>query len=321
VPLFLVWANCHGGFVFGLALVGSAVAARLIDWLRGETSFPTRLVVVAALSAASTLLTPLGTGMVGYVLGFVRHPITSSLNQEFRPPTVRTLSGQMFFGFVIVLVIVLVTSRYRLKVREAVRLLVFGGLGLMAVRNVAWFGFVAAPTLAASLSHSMKGKGRILEGDARRRRANLAVAGLIGLLAVLSLPWFRSYLPVPGATEGYLSSDTPTAAVEFLRGLPQPMRVFHSESYGSYMTWASPEIPVFIDTRVELYPPQQWFDYLALNGARHDWEMLLDKYGVDTMLLQREKQDDLIRAAGESGAWERVYGDRGAVVYVRASGA
>jgi len=318
-PAFAVWANSHGGFVFGLALIGSVVAAQLIGWLRRRRNFPTQLVVVAIASAASTLLTPLGTGMVGYVLGLFGHPVVRQAVVEWMPPTVRTLSGQMFFGFLILLLVALVASRYRLKIRESIRLLLFGALALMAVRNVAWFGIVAAPTLAACLSQRGGRRGPVRSGGGRRR-ANLAVAGLVGVLAMLSLPWIRSYLPVAGASEPLVSGDTPAAAVGFVRGLSQPRRVFHSESYGSYMIWASPEIPVFIDTRVELYPAQQWFDYLSISRARYDWEALLDAYEIDTLLLQRGKQDDLIRAASAARQWDRAYEDERAVVFRLAEG-
>ena len=39
-----------------------------------------------------------------------------------------------------------------------------------------------------------------------------------------------------------------------------------------------------------LFPPTQWSDYLALNHARYDWEAILEQYGVDTLLLERERQ-------------------------------
>jgi hypothetical protein len=138
---------------------------------------------------------------------------------------------------------------------------------------------------------------------------------LVGLLALLSLPWLRPHLPLPGPRRAYVSPETPVEAVDFLRDLALPVRAFHSEVYGSYMTWASPDTPVFLDTRIELYPPEQWRDYLALNAARYDWEAILDSHQVNTLLLQRGRQDPLIEAAALAAAWELIYHDEQAVVY------
>jgi hypothetical protein len=139
-------------------------------------------------------------------------------------------------------------------------------------------------------------------------------------VVLLSLPWLRPYVPMPRWRRPYLSSDTPVEAVAFLCDLPEPGRVFHTEGYGSYMIWACPEVPVFADTRIELYPEEQWMDYLALGGARYDWQALLDRYGIDTLLLRREGQEKLIEAATAAPEWERLYEDDEAVILQRVQG-
>lgn len=315
--LFVVWANAHGGFVFGLALVGAALGARLVAWMRRQSAFPARMALSAAASAGTTLLTPLGPRMLDYVLGFVRHPVTRSLNTEFMPPTIQTTTGQLFFGFAAILIVLVLASHRRPTTDEAVRLLVFGVLALMAVRNVVWFGFAATPTMAASIARLAADRRRRQSTRAGRQRINLALAGMIALVVAFSLPWFRPWLPLPSQLRGYVSSDTPVEGVDFLRALPSPRRVFHSESFGSYMIWASPEVPVFIDTRVELYPPSQWYDYLALGYARHDWETILERYGVDTLLLERGEHDQLIEAASRTPGWNQSYADEQAVIFER----
>ena len=115
--------------------------------------------------------------------------------------------------------------------------------------------------------------------------------------------------------------DGSVEAVAFLRTLPQlasgPRRVFHSEVYGSYMIWALSETRVFVDTRIELYPEEQWRDYLALNRARHDWQAVLERYDVDTLLLERGKQEQLIEAATLSSTWRSIYQDDQAAILER----
>lgn len=316
-PLFVFWANAHGGFVFGLALLGTYLLACLLAWLRRQGRFPIHLLLVTGLSTTATLLTPSGLGTVDYILGIFHNPVIRQLTVEWMPPTLQTAGGQLFFGFLVAWIVLLLVSRYRPTPRESVRLLLFGGLALMALRNTSWFGFVAAPTMAASLRCWAAHRGVTQGTAAGRPRINRAFAVGVGLLALFSLPWFRPYVPLAQWRRVYVHPETPVQAVAFLRDLGLPGRVFHSESYGSYMIWASPEVPVFIDTRIELYPPAQWGDYLALSYARYDWEAILEQYEVNTLLLERERQQPLIEAAMQSPAWERCYQDEQAVIFQR----
>jgi hypothetical protein len=318
--IFVVWPNSHGGFVSGLLLVGAYLLGQVLGWLRQRRAFPRQEVLVALGSAAATLLTPQGPDIVYHVLGIAGHPIVQGLTVEWMPPSVRTLAGVLFFGFVALFIVLLMVSGYRPRASEALAILVFGLLALMARRNTIWFGFVAAPTMAAAM-HQWAGARGMRQGDRTGRPAmNLALALLIALLALLSLPWLRPYLPLPENRRTFAHLETPVGAVAFLKVLPEPGRVFHSEAYGSYMIWASPEIPVFVDGRIDLYPEAQWQDYIALVLARYDWEAILTRYGVTTLLLDREAFGPLIEAAAAAPGWEPVYQDEQAVVFRRRGG-
>jgi hypothetical protein len=322
VPVFCLWANAHGGFIFGLGLLGTSFLAEAWAWVRRRAPFPAEALALAALCVAATLATPLGVRMIPYVLGFLRHPITQTINIEFMPPSVRTLDGKLFFAYAILWVSVALASGYRPRLCEALRLLAFAALALLAVRSEPWFGIVAAPSLAAGLGQWSGAHG---QGVPRRNLpiANQSLALLVGLLVLCTLPWFRPYLPLP-ERRGWLSPETPVAAVAALRRLPaatvgQPRRVFHSEGAGAYLIWAAPEIPVFIDTRFELYPEAQWLDYIALAQGRYNWQALLDRYQVDTLFLLREGHKSLLAAASASPLWQQVYEDAQTVILQRRS--
>jgi len=110
-------------------------------------------------------------------------------------------------------------------------------------------------------------------------------------------------LGLPPSVGGLLSEDTPVAAVEALRAQnARPQRLFHTEAYGSYLIWAAPEQPVFIDTRIELYPYEQWNDYIMLSQGLQV-EQLLQKYGFDGFLLNKERQNGLIEHLKAMPGW------------------
>jgi len=314
--VFSLWANLHGGFIFGLLALGIQVAAQLWGWARRRAPFPLRWVVVGLLSLAAVLATPLGTGMVGYVLGFAQHPVTRNLNMEFAPLNARQGVGIAFLVHLGVLLALWLWRGHRPSSRETLLLLAFGGLTLVAVRGVIWYGLATTPMLARAVA-----KVPMFRPEREQRGIvgmNRVLVGLLGLAGVVTLPWLRGYLPHPAIdpTHPYLGADTPVAAVAALRDLAAEaeVRPFHTEAYGSYLIYAAPEIPVFVDTRIELYPPEQWDDYLAASSARYDWFERLQRYGVNLLLLDRERQPDLLEAAQADARWQQIYEDEQAVI-------
>lgn len=118
------------------------------------------------------------------------------------------------------------------------------------------------------------------------------------------LPPVKQHLALPVELTPLVSVDTPVKTVEFLRNdEPRPNRLFHSEATGSYLMWAAPEQKVFVDARVQLYPPHQLRDYLQLSAGVEP-DSLLTVYGIDGLLLDIARQIDLLAWAQESADWE-----------------
>ena len=122
-------------------------------------------------------------------------------------------------------------------------------------------------------------------------------------LVVAASPWLKPVLPWPAALRPLVNAETPVDVVTYLeRASPRPQRLFHSEATGSYLMWAAPHQRVFIDTRVELYPAGQWQDYLWL-GVGFEADSLLDRYGIDGLLLDKQRQAGLVAWARQAAMW------------------
>ena len=125
-------------------------------------------------------------------------------------------------------------------------------------------------------------------------------------------------LPLPPDKAGLISRETPVEATRFLLQNDPPRQLFHDQAFGSYLIWAAqPQYPVFVDPRIDLYPAEVWLDYLHIAGAGCDWEGLLERYGVNTLMLNPQEQAALIAAASQSPDWQVVYQDAQAVILVR----
>jgi hypothetical protein len=96
--------------------------------------------------------------------------------------------------------------------------------------------------------------------------------------------------------------------------------MFNNQGWGGYLEWAAwPRHQVFLDGRIELHPPQVWFDYLDVVFPSARWRALLEQYDVTYLVLSKVEQKDLIDDLHSDPAWRLDYEDDQAVVFSRAS--
>ncbi len=319
------WVNCHGSFPLGLLILGLWLADEVWGGWRGGaggrgSARPLPRIAAAsalALAAAACLLNPRGPGAFSYLAGMSVHPVIQSMVPEWAPPTFSSLAGALFLTGLLLTAALLAVSPRRPAPLELLFFLAFAALGLRTVRGAIWFGLVLAPVWAAHLSAIFsRQRGRV--GAERPTLPATLLAVLLGIGALITLPWFKERLPLPPTKAGLISAETPVAATKFLLRERPPGPLFHAMSFGSYLIWAAqPDYPVFVDSRIELYPPEVWLDYLHISAAGCDWEERLARYGVRTLMLSPQEQPALVAAAQVSPQWRPVYADAVAVIFVR----
>ncbi|HQE93105.1 MAG TPA: hypothetical protein PLH19_09770 [Anaerolineae bacterium] len=324
--MMVFWVNAHGAFILGLVLLGAftvgeglrtglkqtgARSWREVGWLAG----------VSGLTAASTFVNPRGTGIMDYVIGLMTNPPSQTLIVEWQSPTPTGGANTVFYISILILLLVLAYSRYRLTPTEALLVVGFLWLAWNGQRYVVWFGMVVMPVLAHALKELPVKRPAFVP---RRNAFNLLLMVLLVLPLVLAQPWFVEQLPLP---ETYwaqvwrnipagplLSTATPVGATAYLKAHPGG-RLFNEMGYGSYLIWAAPEQPVFIDPRVELYPYEQWLDYKHIGQGVRSLE-LLEKYGVNRVLLDNELQEELRNVLEHAENWHCEYADEHAQMWI-----
>ncbi len=328
-PLVMaLWVNCHGSFPIGLALIGCWLAERgwqvfltLLKQRRWDLR-PLGLPLAGlGLGLAACLLNPRGVGFVDYLSMMAGNTIVQNFILEWMPPTFNSLEGSIFLFGLLLVAVLLAVSPKRPNIFQIVQFLLFGFLGLKYIRGVVWFGITLAPIVAVHLAALLEQAG-VKESTEpptqQQRRLNAIFAVTLLLLAFVSLPWFKSALPLAAQKKGLVSTETPVEATRYMLENNLPPQVFHDMAFGSYLVWAGqPAFKVFVDSRVELYPMTVWDDYWSLTNAASNWEELIDQYGIQTLMLEPEKQIELIRAASASPGWELVYQDHAAVIFTR----
>ena len=244
------------------------------------------------------------------------HPVIQGMVPEWAPPTFSTLTGALFLTGLLLTAALLAISPRRPAPLELFLFLAFAALGLRTVRGAIWFGLVMAPVWAGHLSVIFsRQQSRI--GAERPTFPATFLAILLVASALVTLPWFKERLPFPPPKAGLISAETPVAATEFLLRERPPSPLFHAMPFGSYLVWAAqPDYPVFVDSRIELYPIGVWLDYLHISAAGCEWKERLARYGVRTLMLSSQEQPALVAAVRASPRWQQIYEDAVAVIFV-----
>lgn len=319
LPLvMLVWVNAHGPFVLGLGVLAIFTLEALGEWLFSRREFPRHLLLVGGATLAATAVNPRGPEMLLYPLGYYLQGENPSFQTvtEFQSPD---FHDPLYLAFAasLVLLMLLGNGSGRLRLGDALLLVIFTLQTLVSVRHVTVFGIVVAPLIAERLIARFS-LARELKPVGPSRRLVALNWALLGALVLAGV----SYAGKPPISDNLQigvepsTRSLPVAGVDFVeeRGLPDP--VFNHQPWGGYLIhrWY-PERKVFVDGRVDMYGPAIVDDYMQVAKVQPDWREVLDRHGVQTILI--EKGSALSTLLLADGGWERVFQGEIEDVFVR----
>ena len=269
------------------------------------------MLVIGAMVVASFLNPRLG-GAWRYVLTLLTDAPSQQLGAEWSPPTPLTWQGTLFFAWLLFMIPLAAYSSARLSWTQWLWLLGFGWMALSGLRYVIWFLAILAPVTAQLLAPMI---GRWLDRSYRGHPVvDLVFASILLLLPLLALPGLRETWW--GQAPPVLSPDTPVEAAAWLQTQPQlPGPMWHDLVFSSYLIYALPERPVWIDTRFELYPLQHWERYIAIAEAAPGWQTSLDEDKIELLFLSPARQPNLVTTLQGSPVWQKVYSDDTATIF------
>ena len=313
--LFLLWANLHGGFVYGLILMGLFGLPDLLDALRAPRDPERRRkaatwIGLGASAAAVTVLNPYGVAIPLHVLGFFQSGLIQSQTNEFMPPGFRDIGTRLFL--LVVLVAVAALARSRRPLAPAHLLVVLGNLAfaLMARRNIALFSITALPLLAVHFDPSWR---RLPEPP--NFRASFAQAQRTGrfgpwvaLPTVLLILFAMTGGRIGGAqiTPRHFDPEIfPVEAVRRAREAGLEGRIFNEFLWGGYLLHAWPEQKVFIDGGTDHYGEELFTDYLEIWTVQPGWRDRVARWDFDHAMVPSRSRlaQQLVREPGWSLAW------------------
>lgn len=326
--LHLVWANLHGSFVLGLALLGAFVLGRAIDLVRRTGTLRSlvhdqrlkRWLIWLELSAAAALVNPYGVGLYLEVWRFGANPNLASLT-EWQVLETRATHGLIFAASVIALAILYRFTPRRVAAWEVLTLVGLALASLWSARFLSWWGPVAA-VLMITHAHASLRRWFPWRSEAapspRSGKWTVVTLGLIWIFFGYSPLGMRIIHKKDPPLEKAVSNYTPLGAVKYLREAPPEGQVFNVYEWGDVLQWAGPPgMQVFVNSHAHLVPREVWLHYLQVVDQAAGWEEVLDRYGVNTVVADHQYRAALIRRLKESAAWKVGYEDNLSVVFVR----
>ncbi len=338
-PLFLCWANLHGGFTAGLFLLTvwlslSLVLTVCVDrrFLRVALDEPVwswrdlgRCAMALGLSAAVTLLNPYGWGLYVEIYDSLTDRFMIETLREWQPVSFEGWAGRAY-GVYLAGLLCLVAGWYRRvePVRWVMLLLVLG-LSLRHWRNVTLFLIVSLPLMAELLAAVVSSCLRWM--PLLKAQATSVLLVLTGATATAlygqGLEHLNHVRQSGRMPERYFEqTEYPIEAVQWIRSHRPELgtRMYNDYGFGGFLLWHLPGERIFIDGRMPAWRIKDrriFQDYVELNREGAPRLAVLDRYGVDWGLIQRGS--GLARVLEGDQAWQTVYADAKVVIVRRRS--
>lgn len=319
VPLMVLWANLHGGYAAGLAIVGLFLAGSVLDAAIGENDRIAAmrkvrvLAIVLLLCVLAVGLTPNGINLYSYPFETVRLKVTDYI-QEWQSPN---FHEPLLLAWYVGVIAAIAASPMRMKLRDLVPLLAFAYLSLYSMRHVPLFVVAAAPVLCEhTLAIIRRRFGTTWWERPSQARGGLRLALNLLILIFVPLATVLRIESVAQRRPAKIREDFPVEAVEFIRKSRPPAPLFNHYGAGGYVVWTLyPEYHVYVDGRGDMYSDTFTEECFRLERGLIDPVAVLERRGVRTALVMRESPINpiLSRATG----WRRVHHDKDWVVFVR----
>jgi hypothetical protein len=334
--LTIVWTNLHGGFVTGILILAAFTGGELLRALTApspdERQHALRAAVPYALTAiacaAASFVNPYFYHLHQHIWEYFRDPSQTERIIEFQSVNFKHSLAGFFEAMLILAGGAAIWLGSRKRFAEVLLMAGWAHLALLIMRNVPIFMIVAAPAVAEGasawvnslhsahaaawirrLARAIASTGEEMAPMEAIRRVHVLPAVVIAFIAL----GITSPQAGPLFKPAYDEKAYPARALPLLSDPSQ--RIFTHDEWGDYLIYRlSPGGgKVFVDGRSDFYNGQVYRDYMELLDVKYDWEQILNRYGVDTVLMPPDAP--LAATLKESRHWRVVYDDGAAIVF------
>ncbi len=324
VPVFLCWANLHGGFVAGLGVIGLFAAGQTLSKQRSAPYW-----VILAPAASITLVNPYGWRYWTYLKDalFMPRPDISEWHSVFLALQNGDFSSNiMIFLILFVLALLMLITVRKRHWSDIFLVMATSFLAFKHVRHQSLFFLIIGCCGPLYFTHAWNSiQLPVTQTDRWKKAVNLLVPLLfLCLLLFFGTRFITGHplnLTVRNTPPEESSEDNyPAGAVDFIRKSKLRGNILTEFNWGEYIIWNLPESRVAMDGRYEtVYTEKSSRDYFHFTKGGSGWRDYLNEYPHDMILFRRESPiSTTLRRIPD---WLEVYSDADCVLFIRKSNA
>lgn len=282
------------------------------------------LIIIMLVAGLTGFINPAGDGAYTYLYKTMQGNTTDSINEH--QPLVLVNSTEFMFAICLFLAILIFTDT-KIKLSDLFMLVGLTYLAFRTKRQISMFAIFCAPILAKMIAAMFsKYDSKAYEKMMKFAGSCLGGCAIILTFALVSINMLKEIIDDP-----YVDSSTyPVEASDWiLSNLDvDNIKLYNEYNYGSYLLFRG--IPVFIDSRADLYSPEFnedkenniagrdiFSDALNIAGISVNYETAFENYGVTHVISYSNSK--LTMLLKEDDNYKVLYDENGFTIFERLS--
>jgi len=311
VPLLmLIWANIHGGFAIGVAVISIYIVCGFLN-KRYRKPYDPAIFIWGAAGIAAAMFNPNSFGVFTKMLSMQNNAYTKGIMEYVSPINLALTYRDYYISYTALLfagAFLVLRLRHKISLEKKALFFFTAAISLTAGRYIPFLLIAGGYITAVAAGEAMGGR---LEGS------RFVWIPLLMILIVFAVDVRTAGLPSSGTAEG----SYPEGGVSFIEGTGLKGNLFNNLEWGGYISWKLPQCRVIADTR-RLSAHVSLEASAALQGDK-GWEDTLNAYAINIIVTSAFSsvgdRYDLLWNLLNSPNWKLVFADKTALVFVRNS--
>lgn len=330
--LMLFWVNMHGGFLFGLAILGCFWISTVQNYFRTRNAFERvaelgrvrRASIVLLLTVAATFINPYGYRLHMHIGQYLSNRFLMDQIDEFRSPDFHGVAQKCFLALIVLTMVTLVQGSRKLPTSAFLVLLFAIAAGLYASRNIpiaaSLLIFVIGPSLSAgveAITWFKRKEGRFTRLAKLESTLNFHLCPIALMAATLLLCIGGGRFGAKEIVHAQFDGKRfPVNAVDEISKGGSVDAIFCPDYWSGYLIYRLwPKVKVVVDDRHDFYGEKVFTEYLELVSLQPSWDSVLDRWKVRRVLIP-PKTALAVMLQGRRD-WKAIYSDSTAVLFER----
>ena len=257
------------------------------------------LIVVMIICTLTGFLTPLGTTPYTYLIKTMQGNTTQNINEHL--PMTLIKNAEVLCVLIIFIAILAFTD---IKIR-LIDLFMFGGLVLLMLyskRQSTMFVIICSVILNRLAYDFVKKEGK--DGDEKYIEVFTTLFGgfmISALILIISLYFVKTKIKAKYVDEKSYPVEMSDFIIQYFNNNNiniKNVRLYNEYNYGSYLLYRG--IPVFIDSRCDLYAPEYnggrdiFIDFIKSSNLDIWFEDIFKKYDITHIILYKDSKMNMI---------------------------